>query len=140
MELVGLLRGYWRPLLEWIQDASMIHIPYKYKDPKTKKTYTRFIRVAIRPMIPIEIVFPKAGLKTILGMIKPAGNKDYIRDKSKKNKRAFEMVRKMMSLKELPDDWPKYNHIITNILGQHAVAFHPLGVKEDMELETGEGL
>ena len=140
MELVGLLRGYWRDLFEWVQDAGMIHFPYKYKDPKTKKTYTRFIRVAIRPMIPVEIIFPKASLKTILGMINPKGNKDYIRDKSKKNKKAFELMRKMLSLKKLPDDWAKQNHIITNILQQHAVAFHPIGIKEDGEIKYGEAL
>ena len=140
MELVGLLRGYWRDFLEWVQDASMIHIPYEYKDPKTKKKYTRFVRVAIRPMIPVEIVFPKAGLKTVLGMIKPSGNKDYIRDKSKKNKAAFEMMRKSMGLKKLPDDWGEYKHVITNILKSHAVAFHPIGIKEDEDIECGEGL
>jgi len=140
MEVVGVLRGYWRDLVEWVNDVGMVHFPYKYKDPKTKKTYTRFIRVAVRPILPVELVFPEPALKSLLGIVCPRGNKDYIRDKSKKNRMAFNMIRKQMSLKELPKDWKEYNHVITNILKQHAVAFHPIGVKEDMQLSIGEGL
>lgn len=137
MEVVGLLRGYWRALFEWVQDASMIHIPYKYTDPKTKKKDVGYARVAIRPMIPIEIVFPKQGLNTLLGIVASGGNKDIKRDK---NKVAFEMYRKMLGLKKLPKDWKEYKHVITNILKQHAVRFHPIGIKEDDSDDEGNEL
>lgn len=136
-EVVGLVRGYWRDLQEWFQDTSMIHFPYKFINPKTKKEETRFLRVAVRPIIPVELVVPKPAVNSLLGMVCPKGNHDYIRDRNKKSKIAFEMMRKSIGLDKLPNDWAEYPHIITNLLKQHAVAFHPIGTKEDGELTAG---
>lgn len=151
MELIGIARGWINHLEQWIDDVKTIHIPYELKIPKKGKikahTQKVYIRVAVRPIQLLEIVFPKKGLNTVLGMVCPPAkdrkgkkNEDYILDKNPKNKALRATLRKAMGLKKLPKEWSIYPHVITDILKRHAVVFHPIGIKEDRESWYGEAL
>lgn len=131
MELVGLIRGEWNGIHEYISLLRATYWPHfaKQADGKIIKAFSR---LGVSPIIPVSIIFPEKALPHVLGMIKPDGKPDdHIFGKSWKSNMLKKQIQSSLGLEDLPGSWEEFKSPTTEFLKQQNTQFHPFGIKRD---------
>ena len=136
MELIGFARGELRGLEEWMNLLRSAFWPRKAKDAQGN-IHNVFGRTSVSPIIPMSIIFPEKSRDFVLGMVKPEGNQDYILDKGSgsyigwKGNLVKKQLKSSLGLEDLPENWKKFDHPITEFMKNQKVGFHAIGIKRD---------